>query len=347
MKIALIADVHLGVKKSDRTFQDSQLRFFKEQLIHELKEKEIDTIAVLGDVFDTRQTVNTNTMNVAYELFSSTLKDFNVHVIVGNHDLYYTTTTEVNSLKWLGLASNVHLYEKPTKVEFGSKTVLMLPWVTDYDEFERENVRSEYLFAHLDIVGMRMDKYNFSTGGSTIKGLFDRFEHIYTGHYHTPSTKWQGEKNITYVGSPYQITRIDSGDSRGYLILDLDNNSTEFVENKKSIKFKQVHFPEPFTGGEEFVKGNVVDVLVKYEDSKYSKKIYEYVKGIEQFHPAYPVNVKILQKVAEEQNETKLDCINLIELIKEYVASDKEIPEKEKTAIYSELVRLYTEFKGQ
>lgn len=46
MKIALIADLHFGVKKSDTIFQSSQLKFFKEQFVPELKEQEIDTIVV-------------------------------------------------------------------------------------------------------------------------------------------------------------------------------------------------------------------------------------------------------------------------------------------------------------
>lgn len=347
MKIALIADTHLGVKKSDKVFQDSQMSFFKEQFVPELKERNIDTIAVLGDVFDTRQSVNTNTMNVVFELFSSILKDFTVHVLVGNHDLYYTTTTDVNSLKWIGLLPNVHLYEAPTRVKFADKEVLMLPWVTNYEQFEEENVRSEYLFAHLDVCGMKMDKYNFSTGGSTINGLFKRFDHIYTGHYHTPSTKTRGDKNITYVGSPYQITRMDMDDKRGYTILDLDNNSTEFVENTKSIKFKQVRFPNEIEDIATLTKGNVVDVLVKYEDSKYSKKIYEYTKNIEQYQPAYPVNVKILQREDVGPTDNKIEGINLFELIKEYIAADSEIPEKDKSVVNAELMRLYTEYKGQ
>ena len=125
MKIAIIADLHFGVKKSDLVFQESQLRFFKCQFVPELKEKGIDTIVVCGDVFDTRQTVNVQTENVVINLFKDTFKDFKVHVIVGNHDMFHTTTTEVNSLKCLDLLPNVTVYETPTEIEFGGKSTLM------------------------------------------------------------------------------------------------------------------------------------------------------------------------------------------------------------------------------
>ena len=345
MKVALIADAHLGVKKSDKIFQDSQIRFFAEQLVPELKERNITTIIFLGDVIDTRQSVNTNTMNVVLKLFNEILKDFEVHIIVGNHDLYYTTTTEVNSIKWLSLVKNVHLYEVPTKVVLGKpgdeKEVLMLPWITNYDDFENWNISAEYVFAHLDIAGMRMDKFTYCTGGATIQKLLDRFEHTYTGHFHTRSELVNENRNITYVGSPYQITRIDKDDSRGYTILDLNTNETEFVENTKSMKFKEIVFPTEIENKESFAKGNIVDVLVKYDDSKYSKKIYEYAKSFEQFGTAYPVNVKILQKEAEQQNTKNLESINIFSLMKEYIDAEEEIPKDEKTRVYTELINLY------
>lgn len=351
MKVALIADLHLGVKKSDKTFQDSQMRFFKEQFVPELKEANINTIIILGDVFDTRQSVNTSTMNTVFDLFKNVFKDFDVHVIVGNHDLYYTTTTEVNSLKWLSNFDNVHLYEQPTTVVLGegndAKEVMMLPWVTDYSTLKDWNIHREYLFAHLDITGMKMDKYNLCTSGVTISDLFDRFDHIYTGHFHTRSTKKQGNKNITYVGSPYQITRADIDEPRGYTILDLDNNETENVTNTKSMLFKEVNFPNEVNDIENFTKNNAIFVKVKYEDSKYSKKIYEYVKQFEQYKPAYPVNVMILQREDVNPVENKIEGINLFSLIKEYVDADTEIPAEDKSNVYMELVKLYTEFKGQ
>lgn len=351
MKIALIADTHLGVKKSDKVFQESQMKFFEQQFVPELKERGITTIVILGDVFDTRQAVNTNTMNTVLHLFNVVLKDFDVHVIVGNHDLYYTTTTEVNSVKWLSLIQNVHLYETPTKVVLGkdadSSEVLMLPWITDYKAFDEWNTTAEYVFAHLDIAGMRMDKFNFCTSGATIQKLFDKFDHIYTGHFHTRSEKKQGTKNITYVGSPYQITRMDRNDARGYTILDLKTNETEFVENVQSMKFKTANFPEKIDDIENFTRGNVIDVLVKYEDSKYSKKIYEYAKNFEQYGPAYPVNIKILQREDIAPTEKKIDGINLFSLMKEYVDADDEIPKEQKTVVYNELIRLYNDCKGQ
>ena len=89
----MIADLHFGIKKADTTFMESQLRFFREQFVPELNASGIKTIWILGDVFDTRQTINTMTINRVIELFRDTLKDFDINIIVGNHDMYLTTDT--------------------------------------------------------------------------------------------------------------------------------------------------------------------------------------------------------------------------------------------------------------
>ena len=47
MKVCLIGDLHFGVKKTDRIFQESQFEFLTEQLVPELKERGIDTMLYL------------------------------------------------------------------------------------------------------------------------------------------------------------------------------------------------------------------------------------------------------------------------------------------------------------
>lgn len=348
MKVCLLGDLHFGVKKTDKIFQQSQFEFLTEQLVPELKERGVDTIICLGDVFDSRQSINVNTQNVVLDLFGRIFKDFKVHIVLGNHDIYYTTTTEVNSLKMLNLLPNVKIYEENTFVDFEKKQVLMLPWIVDYEAFDNLNIRSEYVMAHLDICGMKMDKYQYSVNGSTIERLFKRFDHIYTGHYHTRSEKTDGDgRNITYVGSPYQLTRIDSGDPRGYTILDLETNETEFVENEKSIKFNSIRFPKVIEDKEKFVKGNVIDVEVEYADSKYAKKIYEYTKDLEQYLPAYPVNIELLQRVDIQNENKKIEGVDLFSLFSSYIEDDEEIHKNKKQIVYSELMQLYTIFKGR
>lgn len=342
MKIALLADLHFGVKKSDQTFQQSQLRFLKGQFINEIKEQGIDTIVICGDVFDTRQSVNVQTQNVVIDWFKNALNDFNVHIIVGNHDMYTTNSTEVNSLKMIDLLPNVTVYETPTKTIIGNKEVLMLPWVTDYSQFDTlllENYHTA--FAHLDIVGFDMGG-RLSEGGLTIKDVMSKIDNTYTGHYHSRSHREFNGKTITYVGSPYQITRIDKGTERGYGVLDLDTDAFNWHDNMESMKFIEFIYPDYDTN---LVKGNVIDLKIPFEKQNETKKIYDLVQKLEKFEPAYPINVFNMENTENQQEiEIDVNSLNLTNLFKSYIEQlDTELNKDE---LYSKLTELYDLFKG-
>jgi DNA repair exonuclease SbcCD nuclease subunit len=344
MRVALIADLHIGVKKSDQTFQASQLKFFKEQFVPELKEEKIDTIIVCGDVFDTRQSVNVHTENVVLDLFKNVLADFTIHIIVGNHDMYHTTTTEINSLKALDLLPNVTVYEGPTEVKFGKVKTLMLPWITKYEDFD-EIVLNEYdyAFAHLDVVGFNMGCNMMATDGLDVKKIIKKFKHTFTGHYHARSTKmFDNDHEITYIGSPYQITRADRGEDRGYMILDLDTAEFEWKNNTKSMIFTKYVYP---IIDKTKIAGNQVDIEIPFNMQNETKKIYDLVNELNALGPAYPINTYYGDPPDADDNiSIDVDQLNLISLFKSYIEQiDTTLDKRE---LYDELIKLYDMFKG-
>lgn len=345
MKIALIADLHAGIKKSDSIFQRSQLKFFTDQLVPELKAAGITKLFILGDVFDTRQAVNVQTDNVVIDLFKNTLKDFDIHVIVGNHDMYMATTTEVNSLKVLDLMPHVTVYEKPTEITLDGHNILMLPWITDYSKFE-EIVpgHHEYCFCHADIIGFNMGG-RLSDSGLMASTLLDHIDHVYSGHYHNGYTrKYEKNKSITYLGSPYQLTRIDRGDTKGYHILDLDTNEDVLHENTQSIKFTKHTFPDVDLS---VIAGNVVDLEIPFELSDQTKKIYSLVDKLEKLKPAYPVNINILpaDDTTEEVELSGETLNNIMSLFKTYL--EQHDTPLNKDELYASFTELYNSYKEQ
>jgi len=349
MKVALIADLHFGCKKSDTIFQESQLRFFKEQFVPELKQKKIDTIIVCGDIFDTRFAVNVQTENVVLDLFKETFKDFTVHVVVGNHDIFHTTTTEVNSLKALDLLPNVTVYEKPTEVMFGEQKVMMLPWIVDYADFNQVVLdKYKYAFAHLDIISFDIGGGRLSEGGLTIQDVISKFQHTYTGHYHCRSRReYIDGQTITYIGSPYQITRIDKNQERGYGILDLDTNNFKWYNNSVSMKFNVFTYP---IVDRTKVTGNVVDIHVPYEYQNETKKIYDLVHELGTLLPAYPINTFNDPKPENEDSNVQVNTanFNMLNLFTDYLNQIESAlpPTLTKAELYDELVSLYNTFKG-
>lgn len=344
MKIAIIADLHIGIKKSDIIWQQSQLKFFKEQLVPELKSKGIKDIFILGDVFDTRNTLNVQSVNAVIDLFKNTLKDFNIKIIVGNHDMYMTTTTDINSLKILDLLPNVTVYEQPTPLTIDGKSILMLPWITDYSKFDEIVTDTyDYCFCHADIIGFNLGG-RLSDSGLMAKNLLDYFKYVWSGHYHNGCTRtYEDGKYIIYAGSPYELTRIDRGDAKGYHILDFETGEHEFVENKESIKFTKFTYPDVDMSA---VAGNVVDLDVPFELSDQTKKIYALVEKIEKLMPAYPVNINILPCEGDyEDADLGQESLNIITLFKNYI--DQLETSVDKDELYQSFIELYNVYKEQ
>lgn len=344
MKIAMIADLHFGIKKADPTFMESQLRFFKEQFVPELNASGIKDIWILGDVFDTRQAINTSVIYNVIDLFNETLKDFNIKIIVGNHDMYLTTDVGITSLKILSVLPHVTIYDKQTTLEIDGKKILMQPWIVDYAQEDLIKGKYDYAFMHADIIGFDMGGGRLSESGLMAKELLKKVDAVYTGHYHNGiHRQFEKGKSITYLGAPYQLTRIDRGGTRGYHILDIATGERTMVENKVSMKFTRHVYPDVNL---EVIPGNVVDLDIPAEYNDQTKKISVLVTKLERLKPAYPVNINYLPSEDDTEEIIDTENLNIITLFKNYI-SQVELEPVYKDKLYDSFIELYNNYKEQ
>ena len=344
MQIGMIADLHFGIKKADPTFMESQFRFFTEQLVPELKSKGIKDLWILGDVFDTRQSLSVLVINKVIELFRDVLTDFNIKIIVGNHDMYLTTDTGINSLKILDLLPNVTVYDKPTTEVIDDQKILFMPWITNYQDLSGIPAgKFRYCFCHADIVGFDMGGGRLSESGLVAKELLKKYDYVYSGHYHNGvHREFEPGKCITYLGAPYQLTRIDRDGIRGYHILDIKTGERSLIENKVSMKFTRHVYPNADLN---IVPGNVVDLDIPYEYADQTKKISTYVAKLDALKPAYPVNINILPSPDTEEEEFDTDNLNIISLFKNYLGQLET--KVDKNDLYDNFIELYNIYKEQ
>lgn len=252
-KIAIIGDIHLGKHSSDQVRRESiekgQDDFFENQLVPELKEKGISKIYFTGDIHDHRTQLNVRVACRTRRLFKDVLKDFDITIVQGNHDLYYKNSYEYSSLELFEDIPNVTIYsEKGKSITELNKKWYIIPWIiqereSDFIEFLKrlsnrpaEDINNTVVFGHFELNGVKMEGNNVSVHGMDTKYLLKAAKLTISGHYHGKSESIVDDNRLLYVGSPYQLTFINAKDEHGYYILNEDL-SYEFIENKVSPRF--------------------------------------------------------------------------------------------------------------
>jgi len=342
--VAIITDSHFGIKKANDLFLESQLRFFKNQFEPSLKRNGIKEIFFLGDVFDNRVSMNIKIKNAVLDIFENVLGGYKIYLLIGNHDSYYTNTIEVNALKFLDKLNNVTLIDKNHIVEVKEKKVFLVPWIVNDKAFlqEVENLkeRVDVCMGHFAINGFHLNKYKVEESGLSYEH-FAKFPIVFSGHLHTRGVKKFGSCEIVYIGSPYQLTRADCGEPRGYCILDMETLAYKFVDNTVSLEYLQLNYPEKFT--KKMIEGNIVDVNVKFDKITDDKKVQDYIKAIENFNPIVPPVIVPVNSFMGPDTVGDFEIKSASDLMREYVNA-LDIANKDE--IYVTLEKLYEEARN-
>jgi DNA repair exonuclease SbcCD nuclease subunit len=241
MKIAIVTDMHIGVRGDSKVFLDHQERFFSNVFFPYLDENDINVVFDLGDTFDRRKFINYNSLKRGKEFFFDELAKRNIeyHALVGNHTTYYTNTNDINSMDLLLREyDNFTLYEnEAVELQMGSTKFLMTPWI-NRNNIESvlatiESTDAQVLMGHLEVKGFEMMKGTVCTHGLDM-GVFNNFEAVYSGHFHHPSKY----SNIEYLGAPYEMTWSDYEGRRGFHVFDTETKDLTRVKNPYRIFHK-------------------------------------------------------------------------------------------------------------
>jgi len=273
-KINIVGDLHLGIKNNSVEWLEIQKDFLLDFLIKRVDEdfdQDRDILILEGDIFHSRESINVRIQNEAFSIFKKLADKFKrgIYIIVGNHDVYYKDKTEVNSLKSLShLSNNIHVFEKPDILTINDNhSFLMLPWIEDLERLSStvNDYRNlcKYIVCHADIKGLRFNKWTQVDHGLDVEAL-STYRRVFSGHIHHRQTV----KNVVYTGTPYQMDRGDSGNTKGFYQLDVTGSNLveKFIENTQSptfVKFDVMSILE-MTHDEiiEKFNNNFVDVMI-------------------------------------------------------------------------------------
>lgn len=347
MKLAIVGDAHFGSHRNSEVFLESTLKYFKKQLLPDLKARGIDTIVQLGDWFDNRNNINIKVMNDVYELLENELSEFKVYVLAGNHDIYYKTSIDTHSLQMFKKFSNITVIDSIQKVTFDKLDVLLTPWIVDTNKFVEHINENDYkcdvCFGHFEMKGFSLNNKVKSQHGIDCDIFFDNYKLILSGHYHTISEQKRKLSTIKYVGSISHLTRHDIGDARGIHILDTDTLDLEFIENTTSLKYINITYPTKVT--KKMIEGNNVDVDVVTDENFNEDEFQRYLANIDKMGPAFPAIPNYISTEFEE-DDVEIEAITIGGIVDEYIETIKDTI-KNKDAVTTKVKDLYEECKGE
>ena len=316
MKIALITDSHFGARNDSLSFNDYFYKFWEEVFFPYIKKEGIDTIIHLGDIMDRRKFVSYKIAKDFRERFLQKVIDNNItiHMMVGNHDTYFKNVLDVNSSTMLlNDYDNITIFDEPKKLVFDGVDVDVIPWIcSDNEEGIIEfikNSKSQICFGHFEIAGFEMDRGNVCHEGLD-KNILKRYDVVLSGHFHHKSTDGQ----ITYVGTPGEMTWADYNDERGFHIFDTQTRELEFVLNPNRI-FHKITYDDSNTNFEFWKKHD----YSTYKDS-YVKVVvlnkqnpYLFDSVIDNLYKCGVSNLAIVEDFTETIIENDQDLINQAE----------------------------------
>ena len=306
-KIVILTDTHFGARSDSLIFNEFFYDFYENQFFPYVKSHpEITTFLHMGDCLDRRKYINYKIAKDFRERFIRGLDELNIpcHFIVGNHDIYYKNTLEVNCYNELALPERSGVYSEPTIVTIGDYDMAFIPWLTEENQSQFYSLINEpgvqVAFGHLEVSGFEMHSGVMSQTGIS-KTVFNKFDMVMSGHFHKRST----DGHIYYLGCPYEMTWADCNDPKGFHVFDTETRELEFIPNERHI-FEKIHYNDKTT--------NYKDVEVSQYDKKFVKLFvehrddyYEFDKFLDRLYN--DISVHDL-KVVEDFSDLSVDFVS-------------------------------------
>jgi len=344
MKVAIITDQHFGARNDSIAFLDFFQKFYDNTFFPIIDEQGIDTVLILGDTFDRRKYVNFYALQRAKEMFFDELsaRGITVHMLAGNHDTYYKNTNDVNSPDLLLREYlNINVIDKPTTIQVDDVPICMMPWICP-DNYQESidtlnTTTAELCMGHFEISGFAMYRGMESHDGMD-KSLFDKFDLVFSGHYHHRSN----DKHIHYLGNPYELTWQDFNDPRGFHLFDLSTRELQFIENPYTM-FSRIEYNDR---EQDPIDLDTIDLANKYVKLVIVNKtdFYKFDKFIAKLYNKGCHEIKVIEDLSEFEEGEIGEEINLedtLSVLSHYIDSIETDVDKEQVKTF--MRTLYTE----
>lgn len=343
MRICLITDTHWAARKSSKHLHDYFELFYKNVFFPTLEEQEIETVIHMGDAFDSRKSIDFWGLDWTRRVVLDPLSKYNVHMVVGNHDIFFRNSNKINSPQLLLKDyTNIQTYSSPTEIKVDNLNVLLLPWICTENEEESlkaiKNTKCKVAMGHLELNGFEAYRGHTMDDGMN-SAVFDGFLKVFSGHYHTRSNNGK----IFYLGNPYEMYWNDVNDTRGFHIFDTETLEHIPVNNPYRMYYV-IHYED--TNYQTFdtreYKNKIVKVIVR---KKTNTKMFD--KFIDKLYNSNVAELKIVENFQDCENEDfeAFESEDTLAILNRYIDEseitfDKSIIQRMMQEIYREACEL-------
>lgn len=298
----------------------------------------------MGDLVDRSKYVNFNTAKRLRQDFLEPIanKNIEMHIILGNHDVYHKNTNDINAIEELvdKKYNNCKIYYTPSEINVYDTKFLMLPWICDDNrELTMRMIRdtkSQLCMGHLELAGFPMYKGSIESHGDDPLS-WGKFDMVMSGHYHHRSHG----KNIHYLGSHAEFTWSDWDDPKGFHIFDTSNRELAFIKNpyimfNKMIYDDQNDLCTPITPD---LSKTIIKVVVKSKTNP-----YKFDKYIDTLDSVGPIEYQIIEDLLDINHEQEVidESESTLDIFKKYI-DKSEIKDIDKKDLEKLIIELYDE----
>lgn len=133
IKRLVFLQIFIGGVNKDSQYRLKETEKCIDWIIKSFKSAEVDYIIFCGDLFDSRFSINVQTLNAAINSVLNLAYNFEkVFLIVGNHDTFYKNVNTVNSIKFLEKLTQTEnliiIDEDPYFLMIQNKILGLFPW---------------------------------------------------------------------------------------------------------------------------------------------------------------------------------------------------------------------------
>jgi DNA repair exonuclease SbcCD nuclease subunit len=343
VKVGVISDTHWGARKGSKLFHDYFEQFYKNIFFPTLEQYGITTVIHMGDAFDSRKSIDYQSLEWAKRVVFEPLKNYQVHMIVGNHDSYYKNTNNTNSPQLLLTDyPNIQTYSTPSEIKVENLDILLLPWICMENEEQSlkmiKKTKAKVAMGHLELQGFRVNRSIVMEHGLEAD-LFKNFSKVFSGHYHTRSDNG----TVFYLGNPYEIYWNDLNDTRGFTIFDTETLEHIPINNPYKM-YHNIYYedtPHQMFDASQYENKIVKIVVRKKSDTK------QFEKFIDKLYASNVAELKVVENFEIQGTEEfeAFESEDTLSILDRYIQEaeislDKTVIQKMMQEIYQEACEL-------